>query len=369
MAGYRIAMVSDWYYPKVGGIEYAIYSLARGLSRRGHSVEIITRRYPAGFGVKPPEIDGVEVIRVGRPSLNRILSPKAYVELYGVLRRGNYDIIHAHALDSPMSLFSIIAGKLLDIPVVVTNHSLVGSSKLRPFLLAGGKVFLSFTKAVIAVSSAVARETEQMTDAPLYVIPNGIDFKPEPRGSNAGELVIGTVSRITKKKGVDEFVEIACELVKERKNLKFVVVGDGPLREKLERRIREKGLSDRFKFTGLVPREKVLEVLEGFDIFVMPSRDEAFGVAVLEAMGKGIPVVARNHSGVSDIVSHGVTGFLADTRDEMRKYVERLIENQKLRESLSARAVETCRRYSWEEICRRVERVYGDVLNGCISER
>lgn len=124
MEKYKIAMISDWYFPKIGGIEYSMHALAKNLSMCGHEVSIITRSYP-GLP-KYSTRDNVQVIRIkGRPlpGQNRLLIPAAYKELYDFLKKGNYEIINCHGLDSPIGMSALLAAKKLGIPVVVTNHS------------------------------------------------------------------------------------------------------------------------------------------------------------------------------------------------------------------------------------------------------
>ncbi len=363
MEKYRVAMVSDWYYPKVGGIEYSIDALARALSRRGHEVHIITRRYPGDTQAGK----GVRVLRVGRPSEGRFLRPRAYLELYRILRRGSYDVVHAHGLDSPLSVLSLFMCRRLGIPTVVTNHSLIGHNLARPLLLLAGRLFLKNADAVIAVSSAVAEECRAMHGRRVHVIPNGIELDPpctiEPPFSRNGKIVICTVSRMTRKKRVEDMVDIASSLLRRHPNAVFLMIGDGPLRKKIERRVRRLNLSQNFYFTGKVPRRVVLALLEQSDIFVLPSEDEAFGVAVLEALSKSLPVVARNHSGVSDIITHNKTGLLAEDTQEIAMWVERLISHPSLRRRLASAGVRELHRYDWNEIARRVEEVYSGVIS------
>ena len=365
MEKYRVAIVSDWYYPKIGGIEYSIDALARALSRRGHEVHIITRRYPGDTEYMSRE--GVRVRRVGRPSEGRFLRPQAYIEFYRILKEGSYDVVHAHGLDSPLSLLSLLVCKRLRIPAVMTNHSLIGRTPLRPFLLLAGRILLRNADAVIAVSSAVAEECRIMSRREVYVIPNGIEVESSCSArlpfSKDGKIVITTVSRLTHKKRVEDIVDIAPSLLKKRRDIIFLVIGDGPLRKKIEKKVRRLNLSHSFYFTGRIPREKVLCLLEHSDIFVLPSKDEAFGVAVLEALSKGVAVVARNHSGVSDIVTHNKTGLLASNKYELARYIEELIERPALRERFSSAAIKELYRYDWNEIARRVEGVYSGVIH------
>jgi len=226
-----------------------------------------------------------------------------------------------------------------------------------------GRLLLSYPDAVIAVSRAVEEECRLMTSRPVYLIPNGIEseIKKCSKRSNR-EITITTVARLTKKKGVLDLIDIAVPLIRKYGNVRFLIIGDGPLRGKIEKRIRKLNISQYFHFTGEISRDKVLYLLEHSDIFILPSRKEAFGISILEAMSRGVPVVARDHSGVSDIVIHGKTGFLANYNREIVSYIEKLIQNPELGKSISNEAMKILQRYSWEHIVRKVEKVYRRVI-------
>jgi glycosyltransferase involved in cell wall biosynthesis len=368
MGKLKIALVSDWYYPKVGGIEYSINALAIGLTLLGHEVQIITREWSGSFPSKIPE--EIKVIRVeGRAISEHFMVPSAYKKLNNLVRSGGFDVVHVHGLDSPMAMCSLLTARRAGIPTVVTNHSLVGKGHRKyPFILAG-KFLMRSADAIIAVSSATLRETRRLSKAPVYLIPNGIDDistkcrDTYPIFDKNGNFVITTVSRITKKKGVKDLVEIAPVLLKEKENLLFLIVGDGPERKKLEDMVERMNISRSFRFTGEVPRDAVLQLLEESDIFVLPSRNEAFGISILEAFSKNVPVVARNHSGVSDIIVQRKTGLLSEDNRDMARQVKDLIENADLRESLATAAFGEIGKYKWDNIASRIEEVYTRVIH------
>jgi len=368
MEKYKIALISDWYFPKVGGIEYSMHALAKTLCMQGHEVNVITRSYP-GY----PENcirDGVTVIRIkGKPlpGQHRLLIPNAYKELYYLLKKGNYDVLNCHGLDSPIGMSALLASRKLGIPAVVTNHSLVGHALYGPALYFAGKLFLRNADAVIAVSSAVEKDSKIMTKKPIYRIFNGIGseenfVKVSIPYNTEGKLIISTVARMTKKKGVHYIVALAPTLLEKHENLLFLMIGDGPLRKILEKKVEEIGLSRNFYFTGEISREEVLGYLDQTDIFALPSLDEAFGISILEAISKNVPVVAMNHSGVSDIIMNGVNGYLADNLGEFSSYLQNLIENPSQRTSFAQKASMELSNYDWNRIYEQTYRVYTKVI-------
>jgi 1,2-diacylglycerol 3-alpha-glucosyltransferase len=360
---YTIALVSDWYYPKAGGVEYSVDSLARNLQAFGHEVHIITKN---NDGV--PWKDSLPVIRLkGKVIAERLILPAAYKDLYRILKAGSYDIIHAHGLDSPLAMVSLLLARIAGIRCLMTSHSLVGP--LRYPILMGARLFLRFADALIAVSSAVEQESKAVFKGRLYRIPNGLDLR-SPNGAvqsipidTENRIVITTVSRMTRKKGVHDLITIALRLLKRYDNLLFLMIGEGPLRKKLESKVNELNLAQYFLFTGEVSRSTALDLLDKSDIFVLPSPREAFGIVILEAFLKKVPVVARNHSGVSDLITHGETGLLADDDEQMARYIEELIGRPELAASLSAAACQELHRYRWQDIAKRVEEVYKAILD------
>jgi 1,2-diacylglycerol 3-alpha-glucosyltransferase len=360
---YTIALVSDWYYPKAGGVEYSVDSLARNLQAFGHEVHIITK---SNDGV--PWKDSLPVIRLkGKVIAERLILPAAYKDLYRILKAGSYDIIHAHGLDSPLAMVSLLLARTAGIRCLMTSHSLVGP--LRYPILMGARLFLRFADALIAVSSAVEQESKAVFKGRLYRIPNGLDLR-SPNGAVRSipinvenRIVITTVSRMTRKKGIHDLVTIAPRLLKRYDNLLFLMIGEGPLRKKLESKINALNLAQYFLFTGEVSRSTALDLLDKSDIFVLPSPREAFGIVILEAFLKKVPVVARNHSGVSDLITHGETGLLADDDEQMARYIEELIGRPELAASLSAAAYQELHRYRWQDIAKRVEEVYRAILH------
>ncbi|MGH8491220.1 MAG: glycosyltransferase family 4 protein, partial [Gammaproteobacteria bacterium] len=363
MRSYKIALVSDWYYPRMGGIEYAIDALGRGLVALGHEVHIIARRF--GRASAREASNGLPIIRLeGFPLSERLLSPRGYRSLRETLRAGDFDIIHGHGLDSPMAMVSLIIAAKLGIPSIITSHSLLGDSLLQRALAAGATIFLRPAQAIIAVSSPVERQARAMFRGAVFRIPNGIDTS-SPNGAldpialpQGNGPVIATVARMNKRKGVQDLITVAAMLVAKHPSLLFLMVGDGPLRLRLERGIQASGLGRHFLFTGGVSRATVLHLLGQSDVFVSPSPREAFGICVLEAFLKKVPVVARGNTGVADIISHEQTGFLADDVAGVAHYIDTLIQDPELRSAVARRAHEELDKYQWNTVARQVEQVY-----------
>ncbi|MGH8581425.1 MAG: glycosyltransferase family 4 protein [Gammaproteobacteria bacterium] len=364
---YRIAMVSDWYYPRVGGIEYAIDALARHLQGLGHELRVFSRRYPGAAAEE--QTGGLAIARLACPGLgDRCLSPASVAALKQHLKAGGYDVVHAHGLDSPLAWAALRIARRAGIPAVMTSHSLLGARALRVLLRPVLAPLLGQTRTVIGVSRAVALEARALGAAQTIHIPNGVDGH-SPNGAlsplaleRSGRTVIATVARMHRRKRVDECVDVAIGLLAGDRKLLFVMVGGGPLLQPLRRKVAALGLAEHFVFTGNVSRATVLHLLSQSDIFVSPSPREAFGIAVLEAFQQRVPVVARASSGVAELVEHGRTGLLAGDAAGLQAAIAALIAQPQERERLAGAAHRELQRYSWPEIAEKTEQVYARAI-------
>jgi len=167
---------------------------------------------------------------------------------------------------------------------------------------------------VVAVSHAVA---SRVVDGPARVIYAGTDVppmdSPAPRRRSTSEVILGTAGRLIPLKGVEFLLSAAAMLRGEFPDLRVEIAGSGPERPHLEQRIARLGLTGRVEFLGWI--DDLPTVLPRWDVFVMPSLEEGFALAALEAMAAGLPVVASGVGGVPELVVDGVTGWLAPPGD------------------------------------------------------
>ena len=197
---------------------------------------------------------------------------------------------------------------------------------------------------VISVSKATADwliKKRKVNPNKVMIIPYGVNlekFNPKVKtitrtdiGVNKEDMVIGQVSRLTEQKGHTYLIDAATRVVTEIPNAKFVLVGDGPLRSRLEDKVRARGLQDHFVFLGF--RQDVPEILPLFDVFTLPSLYEGLPNVVLEAMACGLPVVATPVDGTKEAVVDERTGYLVpvgDTADLSHKLIK-MCSNDALR--------------------------------------
>jgi glycosyltransferase involved in cell wall biosynthesis len=280
----------------------------------------------------------------------------ALAQLFGLIRRGRYDIVHGHS--SKAGFLARVAGSLAGTPTVYTPHALYflrhPSGRERTLYLGLERFARPFTTRFVAVSESekdVALREKLAPAERIVVIPNGIEPAAFVRPAHArahvrAELgipldaaVIGTAARLTAQKDPECLVHAIREVIsRTRRAVYFVWAGDGELDGHVERIVHELGLHQWCRLLGF--RRDVRSVMCAFDVFALTSRYEGLPYAVLEAMALGLPVVATNVVGTRDLVADGVNGFLVPPGDAVAAAdsLLRLIDNPSLGVEFGQRA-------------------------------
>ncbi len=381
----KIALVSDWYYPKIGGVASHMHNLAVHLKKRGHDVAIVTNDLETG---KEGELErlGIDLVKVpGTVSpilgINLTYSLKSNLELAEFLR--DFDVVHAHHAFTPLALKAVKAGRNLRKPTLLTTHSISFSHESSLWKVLGLSFplfshYLSFPQEIIAVSNAARAFIEHFTDVPVKVIPNGVDdelFKPlgtEEKQRVKEELeiegkVILYVSRMSPRKGPHVLLNAFQALAGRMDDITLVMVGSGEMLPFLKTQVKFLRIEDKVKFLGYVENEMLPKIFGMADVFVLPSvTAEAFGIVILEAMASGVPVVATDVGGIPEIVRESESGLLVPPGNELelRNAIQKLLLDEDLRKRFGSngrKAVEE--RYSWERVAERIEKTYEDVAS------
>jgi glycosyltransferase involved in cell wall biosynthesis len=293
------------------------------------------------------------------------------------VREHEVEIVHAHmARDYPLA--ALASRRSRSARLVITRHVLFPLSRAHRLALAN-------VSRVVAVSEAVARSLRARSVFPAHkirVVPNGVDVRKfeearrafehgrrEPGSSSHSALRVGIVGELSEVKGQDIFIRAARTVVERFKgSVEFIIVGDeasnaAGQRAALERLVGELGLTNHVRFTGR--REDVAGLLASLDLFVSASRSEAFGIALVEAMASGLPVVATATEGAREIVEEGRTGLMVPVNDvdSLAAAASELLGDEPRRRALGERARETAAvRFSLERMVADTERVYGEAL-------
>jgi glycosyltransferase involved in cell wall biosynthesis/GT2 family glycosyltransferase len=299
------------------------------------------------------------VLRV-LPNLVREINPRrdalAFFQLIRLLRRDRFDVIHTHS--SKAGILGRAAARLAGVPHVVhTIHGWGFHDRMHPRLkalyVALEKMLQPGTSVLVSVSNKTTRiGLEEGIGEPsdYRLIRSGIPlsrFSPDrDRGAEirsrlglkADDIVVGSVGRLSPQKNPRDFVRVAGLLSRGRPNLRFVYVGDGPMRAEVEGAIESDGLSDRVLLLGV--RDDVPDLLRAMDVFILTSLWEGLPRVVLQALATGVPVVAYDTAGIEEAVSEGANGYLVAPGDVdgMVSKLGALVDDPELRGRLSAAA-------------------------------
>ncbi len=384
MESLKIALVSDWFFPSVGGIEYHIHDLATQLTHLGHDVHVITR-----FGDYPDEKLPYEVHRFkGRITMDGShvsIGAGVLKEVNDLYKREHFDITHSHSIYSPIAVGATnLSGGIRGVPSVITDHSLLGDSILNPVYILLLRFSLRKVDSFIAVSKAVEKDIrlilgKSLRNREIYLIPNGIDtefWRPSEDREKRKEalglsgVVVTTTSRLTKRKRTHVIPKIARRIKEEYGNdITFLIIGDGPERGNIERLIRKYDVGDVVKLLGRQPRVNVREYLQASDVYFSPTVYEAFGIAALEALACGVPVVANNHGGISEIVEHGRTGLVSNNDHELVQNLMSLIADEERRQEMGENARKSVKNhFSWDAVVSQVFNAYKETMDRANEE-
>ena len=311
----------------LGGAESLTVSFAQEARRRGWELTVaFLKRLGDNAYEDAVRETGVQVVHLDSKNLRDL---RAHGRFRRLLEDGGFDVVHAHLAYA--SIWGGWAAPGAGVPLVATLHaapaeaSLFSREGLRQRLLVA--LLARRAARVVAVSTALARTwiDRGLPAECVQVVPNGIDLSrfeeaPGERSGLSRELglpeeapVLVTVSALRPGKGLGDLLEAFARVLVERPEGVLVIAGDGPLREPLEQRARELAIDGSIRWLGL--RRDVPRLLAAADLFVLPSRWDAFPTAVLEAMAAGLPVAATRTGGIPDMVEDGAHGLLTPPGD------------------------------------------------------
>ncbi len=289
-------------------------------------------------------------IKVYPLALSRGINPlkmlRCFFQLRRLLKQHRFDIIHVHG--SVAGILGRLAAWCVGTPVIVTE--LHGYATRDPDGFMEHTVFRwierlldPITDAYVAVSEAVSRAWIARgiaSAARIEVIHHAIDlnkFPVLPAAPSSGEAcakVIGTVCLLEERKGMMDLVEALAHVVENIRPVTCWVIGEGPLKPVMIRRLNELGMESFVRFLGW--RDDIPKIMSQLDVFVLPSRRESFGLVFLEAMASRCPIVATRVDGIPEVVADGVTGLLIEPRDveQLGKALVRLLRDEDLRKAM-----------------------------------
>lgn len=362
----RIALVTDFALPRLGGIEVHLDELAGVLASRGHWPTIVTTTPGAGSATRAYAVDRLDVTVL--PGAGIAFPGGLVRRLEAVLRSGRYDVVHAHlSIVSPLGFAAIRAARRLGMPCVVTVHSMVAGVAPAVWLMDQRAGLAQWPFVVSAVSETAARQIRRaVAGLPVRRLPNGIHTRFwHGAGTEAADdaMTFVCAMRLTPRKrplALLAAARAAQQRLGGRRRLRLIYAGEGRSGAKLRRRCE----ADRSIDVEILPRlshEELRALYRRAHAFVLPTKHEAFGRAALEARCAGLPVVAMAMGGVGEYIRHGESGLLARDDDELARHLASLADEDALRRRLAG-ADPGLEPYDWASIILAHEHAYRDAL-------
>lgn len=362
----KVALVCDWFHPRIGGIELHLHDLARNLRARGHGVVVIT----STPGEK--RVDGIRVRRIDgarAPRFDFLISPAGIRAVGKAIVEEDVDVAHCHvSIVSPVALGGALEAKRRGVPAAVTFHSVVPQTPLLARLVNLSLRTSRWPVCYSAVSERVARDVRAAAgERPVSLLANGIDssfWRVEHVDARDDVLRVVTVMRLNPKKRPLALVEIVRRLIEllPRRTIHLDVIGDGPEELRLRRAIARAKLDRNITLHGALTRDEIRRRLASSDVFILPTIRESFGLAALEARCAGVPIVAMRASGVAEFIGHGQNGLLADSDEEIAQLVAHLAVDKKRRLAIANHNRTTTPAFDWSTVVDRHIALYREAI-------
>ncbi|MBC9813397.1 N-acetyl-alpha-D-glucosaminyl L-malate synthase BshA [Crocinitomicaceae bacterium CZZ-1] len=364
-------------YPTFGGSGVVATELGKALAQKGHEIHFITYAQPVRLGSFRENIFYHEVALSDYPLFDyQPYEIQLASKIVDVVKHEKLDLLHVHyAIPHASAAFmatQILKSQGIEIPFITTLHgtdiTLVGKDpSFEPVIT----FCLNESNAVTAVSESLKKSTYEHfnTNREIHVIPNFVPpankeyLSPCQRSKYATqqEKILCHISNFRPVKRVEDVVKVF-QLVNEKVPSKLLLVGDGPDRLLAERTCRALGIEDRVIFTGkIVGTERVLEMC---DAFLLPSETESFGLAALEAMAVGVPVISSNTGGIPEVNQHGFSGYLSNVGDveDMAKNAISMLESDEILAQFKLNAKKRSEEFELSAILPMYEELYEKVV-------
>lgn len=384
----RVALLPSAFWPALGGVEELTRRLADALGEAGDTVEIWAPLDPVNPAERKETWCGLSVRRFAMP-----LPPARFAtaarslptmvattwELRRAVAEFGPDVLHVQCF-GPNGAYATVVSALARIPLVVTlqgetvmddhdiyEHSALLRSAFRLGVRRAGQV-----TGCSAFTVEDGRRFGLKANKGLVIF-NGVRLDEQPGQDSAGappvsvpfERYVLALGRVVDKKGFDLLIRAFAE-DDVPEELGLVIGGSGPASGKLEELATNLGLSGRVCFPGRLSRRAVSELMQGAEVFVMPSRLEPFGIVLLEAWRDGAAVVATTHGGPPEFVEEGVTGLLADPLDTkaLACAIAKLARDPDGRAAMVNAARQKVQEFSWMSIAEQYRQVYRSLVGG-----
>lgn len=385
MGRIKVCIVTHLFLPHVGGIERVVYEQSKRLLNKNYEPIILTSKIAekSEYTFNGLKVYCYPILKVGFELgiPYNVPKPNSYKIFWKHIK--DCDIVHVHGHPYLSSFTAVKVAKKCSKPIVLTQHNTFieyggfwdFAERLNDFLV-GRKVLRAADK-IIVVSKATSNYVLSLGADPrkVEILHNGVDldkFKPiafskveskKSLGIPEGAFIILTVRRLVYKNGIDSLLESAKIAVKKNPRLLFLVIGSGPDFEKINAKIREFKLEENFRLLGFIPEHLLPHYYNASDLFVLPSKSgEGLPLVLLEAMACGLPVIATNVGGASEVIYENC-GKIVPSNDAL-SLAEALVEFSRKNISSYCWKIRKLmeQRHDWELNVRRLIKIYEELI-------
>lgn len=385
----KIAIFTDSFSPHINGVVTTIINIVKKLSDRGHKVYVIAPKFK---GIKEFEYKDVKVLRINSVSLFFYPTIKVSLPfdkgLYNKLKRIGIDIIHFH-VPLTIGFQGIMMAKMFKVPLVGTYHTFFADPMYLKNAFFNGKftqkMVLKYLNSyynrcdVITTPSYITKKEliSNKIKRPIKVISNGIDMSVFDNKDSKlirkkyidspDDILCLYVGRIAYEKNIEKLIDSFNIVISKNKNVKLLIVGDGPQKKDLISCIDKYALLNNIKYLGEIEHERLVTsgIFGACDIFVTMSTTETQGITLLEGLCNGLPAIGIAKGGTIELIRHNKNGFLVkkDDPENFAKAVIDLVKDDKLRKRFSKEALKISSEHEMEGIIDKLEKLYKITIN------
>ena len=385
----RIGIFTDTYPPYINGVSTSVHMLQKGLEKKGHKVYIVT----VNSEKMKYDFESENIIRI--PGIPIGLYDYRLTGIYplkplSTIKSWNLDVIHSHT-EFGVGSFARIIAKQYNIPLVHTYHTMYedyihyitkgyfekSSKKIVEYLT---NFYCDKTADALIVPGEKPKDlfkNKYGMEKEVHLVPTGIEIDKfykenvdeesvdelrKQHGITKNDFIIMYLGRIALEKNVDFLLDCQKKMLKDKKNLKLVIVGDGPDAEGFKEDIKKAGLEDKIIFTGKVPYTEVPKYYQMTNVFATASNTETQGLTIMEAMASGAAIVCRNDQAFQEMITNEADGFFFDDKKEYMEIIDRLYKDKELLEKVCTMARKNAELHSIDHFADSVLKIYRKVI-------
>lgn len=357
----KIVDINPFFYPFRGGIEHRMHDTSRLLAEKGHDVTVLTGRLP-DTAEEEQTSDGYKIVRL-RSRIMNIYNPPfiSSKDVLETIKSMDPDIVNYNYRWAPSYNKDM---KRYDGKKVFTYHNMWGEgigmqAKFSEINDDRFRSCLDTFDHIIAVSDFVRNDLIRRGYSPGYVtsIPTGLSKYPET-GKGDGKFIL-SLGRLVRTKGLDYLIEAMADVDEE-----LVICGKGPDEDRLRKKVKELGLEERITFKGWVEEDEKERLMGSCRFFVMPSLFESLGLAAIELMAHGRPIVHTTVNGLPNTIKDGGIAVPPMDPAALAKAMNMLIDDPAYTDELGRNATKQAYTYRWDGLIPKIENVYEKVLSG-----